>query len=53
MKRRGHSKDGTVALKLDMNKAYDRVEWSFLEHVMVKLEFNIQWVQKIMNFFAK
>lgn len=34
MKRRGEGKDGSVALKLDIKKAYDRVEWCFLERVV-------------------
>jgi hypothetical protein len=40
-------KHGFMALKLDMNKAYDRVEWSFLEGVMCRLGFGQRWIQLI------
>uniref|UniRef100_A0A8R7QUK2 Reverse transcriptase domain-containing protein n=1 Tax=Triticum urartu TaxID=4572 RepID=A0A8R7QUK2_TRIUA len=38
-----------VAIKLDMSKAYDRVEWKFLQGIMLKLGFNRSWVQLMMN----
>lgn len=42
-------KNGLVALKLDISKAYDRVEWQFLEQTMVKLGFSNMWVSLIMR----
>lgn len=49
MKRRGEGKDGTVALNLDMMKAYDLVEWSFLEYVMFKKGFSSEWIRRVMD----
>ncbi|GAA0163636.1 hypothetical protein LIER_19450 [Lithospermum erythrorhizon] len=37
-----------MSLKLDMSKAYDRVEWKFLESIMVKLDFSRIWVNWMM-----
>ncbi|XP_019154304.1 PREDICTED: uncharacterized protein LOC109150749 [Ipomoea nil] len=37
------------ALKLDMAKAYDRMEWPFLEKMMLALSFDVGWVQLIMK----
>jgi hypothetical protein len=32
------------AFKLDLSKAYDRVDWNFLEGVLVKMGFSKRWV---------
>jgi hypothetical protein len=42
-------RDGLVAIKLDMSKAYDRVEWDFLEQMMVRMGFSHSWIKMIMS----
>lgn len=40
--------EGWMAVKTDMSKAYDRVEWNFLEVLMEKMGFDRVWIRWIM-----
>lgn len=48
LRNRRKCKIGHMVVKLDISKAYDRVEWEFLCKIMLKLGFNDQWVHLAM-----
>ena len=49
MRIRNRKKKFQAVLKLDMKKAYDRLEWNFLEACMLKMGFSEIWVNGIMT----
>ena len=49
MRNRRRGKDGQMAIKLDISKAYDRVVWQFLRKMMIRLRFDQQWVTLVME----
>ncbi|KAL9682343.1 hypothetical protein QQ045_014139 [Rhodiola kirilowii] len=48
IKGRNAQKNGFPSLKLDLSKAYDRVEWHFVMEMMLKMGFAEAWVNKVM-----
>uniref|UniRef100_A0A803PLI3 Reverse transcriptase domain-containing protein n=1 Tax=Cannabis sativa TaxID=3483 RepID=A0A803PLI3_CANSA len=47
-KRKRMGKEGFMALKLKLSKAYDRVEWMFLEQMMLQMGLSREFVSLIM-----
>ena len=41
------SRANTTVLLLDFEKAYDRVDWDFLEAVMLKMGFALSWIKGV------
>ena len=49
LKARKRQANSYMALKTDITKAYDRLEWSFLEETMKHMGFNAKWISWIMK----
>lgn len=49
LRNKNKGKEGVMGLKLDMSKAYARVEWPFLREIMLKLGFSKVWLDLIMK----
>ena len=49
MRNRRKGKTSHMAVKLDISKAYDRVEWEFLRRIMLKIGLPEQWVNLAME----
>lgn len=45
--KRNYSKKSLMAVKVDMSKAYDQIEWNYLLAVMGNMGFNPSWIQWI------
>ncbi|KAL6203306.1 hypothetical protein ACLB2K_027006 [Fragaria x ananassa] len=45
-------KDDHFSLKLNISKAYDRLEWEFVRCILLKLGFVTEWVELIMTTLA-
>ena len=48
LKMKKNGENHQMAMKLDMSKAYDRVEWCYLERVLRRLGFSEKWISLLM-----
>ncbi|GAU25843.1 hypothetical protein TSUD_31070 [Trifolium subterraneum] len=48
LKRKTQGRRGELTLKIDITKAYDKVDWGFLRGVMTKMGFSDVWIRWVM-----
>ncbi|GAU48815.1 hypothetical protein TSUD_99870 [Trifolium subterraneum] len=48
LKRKTQGRRGELTLKIDISKAYDKVDWGFLRGVMTKMGFTDVWIRWVM-----
>lgn len=48
IRRKTQGKYGVAGLKIDISKAFDRIEWSFIENMLIKFGFHSLWISRIM-----
>lgn len=48
MKRNAGKKKGDVALKIDISKAYDKMDSNYMRQIILKMGFDVKWVNLIM-----
>lgn len=47
MKHHRYENNGSFGLKLDMMKAYDRIEWPYLRGIMGRFGFSEAWIRRV------
>lgn len=52
LRRKRKGKQGFMSIKVNINKAYDQVEWSYLDRVMELMSFWLTLISLIMSFVS-
>lgn len=52
MKQKTQGKNGVAGLKIDISKAYNRLEWHFIENMLMRFGFSEVWVARIMKYIC-